>query len=393
MPLAREAGIPTWYIRTASSAPAKTFARSSKKVTTSKCRRTKRRSGLSASSSRVKAAAADPPLNSAVAARIDFRSAAKKTESMRTIVATPAILLVVVATALLSAEDDRGIRLGEHTKSQWRFGVSILAVGGPASGIVATLPVPMDWPEQQVKRLSEERSASVGRVTYRTLESGVTQMVVSIPKLAAGDEASVIATYEITKSRIQGPADPSVYQIPAKTSVDLAKFLKPSPFIESKASEIESLAAQLKPIDAAAWDQAAALFDWVRANVKYEFAIEIKPAVAALKDRQGDCEELSSLVIALCRASKIPARAVWVPGHCYPEFYLLDERGRGHWFPCQAAGADRQFGSMIEDRPILQKGDNFKVPEESGPQRYVKQHLSVKAAAAPPEYKFVMERV
>jgi hypothetical protein len=48
---------------------------------------------------------------------------------------------------------------------------------------------------------------------------------------------------------------------------------------------------------------------------------------------------------------------------------------------------------MIEDRPILQKGDNFKVPEESGPQRYVNQHLSVKASAAPPQYKFVMERI
>jgi hypothetical protein len=131
----------------------------------------------------------------------------------------------------------------------------------------------------------------------------------------------------------------------------------------------------------------------VRANVKYEFAEQIKPAVEALNDGQGDCEELSSLVIALSRADKIPARSVWVPGHCYPEFYLVDPDGKGHWFPCQAAGEARQFGSMIEDRPILQKGDNFKVPEERGPQRYVKQFLSAKNAAANPEVKFVMERV
>ena len=131
----------------------------------------------------------------------------------------------------------------------------------------------------------------------------------------------------------------------------------------------------------------------MRANVKYEFAEQIKPAIAALKDGIGDCEELSSLVIAICRASKIPARAVWVPGHTYPEFYLVDDHGNGHWFPCQAAGADRQFGSMIEDRPILQKGDNFTVPGERAPQRYVKQTLSAKDAAAPPEVKFIMERV
>lgn len=311
---------------------------------------------------------------------------------MRLFLSCVAVSLIAATTSQF-ADDSRGIRLGETTKSQWRFGVTIRAVGGPASGILATLPVPMDWPEQQVKRLSEEKSPAAVRVTYRTLENGVTQMVVSVPKLAAGEEASAIVSYEITKSRILEPADPGVYKVPTSLSAQLTKFLKPSPFIESKAPEIESLAAQLKPKDATGWEQAAAMFDWVRANVKYEFAKEIKPAVAALKDRQGDCEELSSLVIALCRANKIPARAVWVPGHCYPEFYLLDDRGRGHWFPCQAAGADRQFGSMIEDRPILQKGDNFKVSEQAAPQRYVMQHLSVKDAAAPPEYKFVMERV
>jgi hypothetical protein len=303
------------------------------------------------------------------------------------------MLILFAALPLCAAESDRGIRLGESTKTQWRFGVEVRAVGGPVSGVLATLPIPMDWPEQQVKRVSEEKSPRIGRVSYRPLEGGVTQMVVSIPKLATGEEASIIVTFEITKRRLEGPAETSVYQVPTKPGTELRKFLQPSPYIESKAPEIELLAAQLKVKDSTGWDQTAAIFDWVRANVKYEFAKEIKPAVAALKDHQGDCEELSSLVIALCRASKIPARAVWVPGHCYPEFYLLDDRGRGHWFPCQAAGADRQFGSMLEDRPILQKGDNFKVPEEPGPQRYVKQFLSAKDAAAQPEVKFVMERV
>jgi hypothetical protein len=48
---------------------------------------------------------------------------------------------------------------------------------------------------------------------------------------------------------------------------------------------------------------------------------------------------------------------------------------------------------MIEDRPILQKGDNFKVPEERQSQRYVKQLLSAKNAAAAPEVKFILEKV
>ena len=131
----------------------------------------------------------------------------------------------------------------------------------------------------------------------------------------------------------------------------------------------------------------------VQENVKYEFSTEIHPAVDALKAGKGDCEELTSLFIAFCRANKIPARAVWVPDHCYPEFYLQDGQGRGTWFPCQAAGDGHIFGWMDEKRPILQKGDNFKVPEEKGPQRYVKQFLKAANAEANPDVRFVLERV
>jgi len=308
----------------------------------------------------------------------------------------PSIILALLAllhSALVAADDSRGIRLGEQTKSQWRFGVVVKATGGPASGIRATLPVPMDWPEQTVRKINEEKTANVDSVTYRPLEGGVRQMVVSILRLPAGGEASAVVTLEVTKRRIEPPGDTSMYQVPAKPGIELKKFLSPSPYIESKDPKIESLARELTADKQQAWDKAAAIFDWVRDNVKYEFADDIRPANVALNDGKGDCEELSSLVVALCRASKIPARAVWVPRHTYPEFYLVDDHGKGHWFPCQAAGKERQFGGMIEDRPILQKGDNFTVPGERTPQRYVQQSLRAKDAAAPPEVKFIMERV
>jgi transglutaminase-like putative cysteine protease len=307
-------------------------------------------------------------------------------------------LLLIIAGLLLPAgvyaaeQNPAAIRLGEPKTSQWRIGVTVKAPGA-VTGILATTPVPMDWPEQQVKIVGEEKSANVGRISYRTLDGGVKQMLVSIPRLAAGDEATAIVTFEVAKSRILEPLETAGLAPPAKTNRDLARFLLPSPYIESTDAKIKSLAAEITTGKPAGWDQSAAVFDWVRENVKYEFAEQIKPAVQALADGEGDCEELSSLVIALCRANKIPARAVWVPGHCYPEFYLEDAKGKGHWYPCQAAGAEREFGSMIEDRPILQKGDNFKVPEERGPQRYVKQFLTAKNAAADPVVKFVLERV
>ena len=79
-------------------------------------------------------------------------------------------------------------------------------------------------------------------------------------------------------------------------------------------------------------------------------------------EAQGVWAERAWLFIALCRSIKVPARTVWVPQHCYPEFYLVDESGKGQWFPCQVAGA-ASFGKIDETRPILLKGDNFKDPE------------------------------
>jgi len=306
---------------------------------------------------------------------------------------SPIVAIFIALQALACLAADRGVRFGEATTSSWRFGVVVKAPAGAITGIRATLPVPMDWPEQTVKKVSEEKSPRVGSVSYPVLDGGVKQMVVTIPRLAVGEEASAIVTFEITKREIVAPEETGVYSVPTKLSPALAKFLLPSPYIESTDPKIKAIAGEVTADAPGGWEQADAIFCWVRANIKYEFAEQIKPATAAMKDGQGDCEELSSLVIAMCRAKRIPARAVWIPKHTYPEFYLVDEKGQGHWFPCQAAGAERQFGSMREARPILQKGDNFKVPEARGPQRYVQQSLAAKNAEADPDYRFIMEPV
>lgn len=304
-----------------------------------------------------------------------------------------AMLAVVCSAGMGVADDGAAIQLGEETLSRWRFGVIVKAPAGAVTGITATLPVPTDWPEQQVRVVAEETSPTVKKLSYRTLDGGVKQMVVSIPRLARGEEASALVTFEIAKRPIRPPASTEALKIPARVSADLAKYLRPSPYIESTDPKIRSLAPGLIADKGNPWQQTEAIYSWVRENVRYEFSPEIKPAIAALQAGQGDCEELSSLFIAFCRANKIPARAVWVPEHCYPEFYLQDATGRGHWYPCQAAGANHDFGRMAEDRPILQKGDNFKLAEERLPQRYVKQYLKAANAEANPEVRFVMEPV
>jgi hypothetical protein len=86
---------------------------------------------------------------------------------------------------------------------------------------------------------------------------------------------------------------------------------------------------------------------------------------------------------------------VWVQGHCYPEFYLVDAKGKGYWFPCQAAGT-RAFGGIPEHRPILQKGDNFRDPDRpKEPLRYVNEFVKGSAVkgGGKPRVEFVRELV
>ena len=102
--------------------------------------------------------------------------------------------------------------------------------------------------------------------------------------------------------------------------------------------------------------QVEAIYDYVLDHVEYVEGPD-KSALEALHDKQADCQGRSMLFIALCRARKVPARAVWVPDHTYPEFYLEDANGKGHWYPCQAAGAsdgdERSLHHRCRDQDVL----------------------------------------
>ncbi|MBM4090942.1 MAG: transglutaminase domain-containing protein [Planctomycetes bacterium] len=288
------------------------------------------------------------------------------------------------------AEGNSAPRYTNERSQRWQIGVVVRAGAGPVSGIVATMPVPMPWPEQDVRTVNQEASHHVHNVQVRDLDETARQLVVTIPRLAAGEEARAVVTVEILKRDIVAPAATGQLRIPSSVPRELRKYLAASPFIDVQDRKIRQITPPVIAEARDAWGQAEAIYDWVRANVEYRFDTQIKEARQALDDGYGDCEELTSLFVAMCRVAKIPARAVWVPGHCYPEFYLEDEDGQGHWFPCQAAGS-RAFGAMPEARPILQKGDNIRVPGSRQPQRYVQEALTAKHAAADPAVQFIQK--
>src|SRR6476660_637836 len=95
--------------------------------------------------------------------------------------------------ASAGAEED--VKFSATAVSQWRIGIVVRATS-PATNVIGTMPIPMDWPEQSVKVIAEDVSPEVKKLTYRELEGGVKQMVMQIPKLQAGQEARAILTFE-----------------------------------------------------------------------------------------------------------------------------------------------------------------------------------------------------
>ncbi|MCS7238212.1 MAG: transglutaminase domain-containing protein [Thermoguttaceae bacterium] len=283
--------------------------------------------------------------------------------------------------------EGKGPQLGELTTQRWVAGVIVRATGGSCSGIRAYIPIPSDWPEQEVTTLEEDYSPGV-KVTFRTVEETVRQMVVEIPYLAHGEEAKALITTEVRRRVILPPPDVSVFTLPDRRKLprDVLPYLAVSPGIEVTNPKIQSLSRQLLASEGSAWQKVERIYDWVRENVKYQEG-EFKGALAALTDKTGDCEEMTSLFIALCRAGGIPARTVWVPNHAYAEFYLVDDEGKGYWFPCQLAG-ERAFGHINEPRPILQKGDNFRSPTNPRDRkRYLAEQLT--GTGGRPQVEFV----
>lgn len=244
---------------------------------------------------------------------------------------------------------------------KWRIGMVVTADGGGFRGIKGTVAVPMDWPPEQRVRVVERDLSPEVAVRYDTIKEVARQMIVSIPGLKAGEEAKAIVTFEVRRSLQAAPDDTGAFKLPnaKRSDTKLATYLRPSPYIESSAAEIIEAAKTVGADQENAWAQVEAIYDWVREKVKFEDnrGGTVKGAVDTLREGTGDCDEMTSLFIALCRAKGIPARTVRVPGHCYPEFCLLDPNGANRWFPCQAAGT-RAFGAMPDPRPVLQKGDN-----------------------------------
>ena len=256
---------------------------------------------------------------------------------------------------------------------------------------IVTTVFPAEWPEQKVEvvEVSVPPAFTHG---FRDLPGGNKQLLLQAAFLPARTLIEATIKVRVEKSHTVGPTDTAGFVRPKRLARDVKNFTGNSPYIETTSSEVKKI---VREIDAkkpeTEWQRVEMLYDWVRDNIVYTRG-DLKTVRQAIKDKTGDCEEMTSTFVALCRAADVPARCVWIPNHCYPEFYLEDAEGNGHWFPCQAAGT-RNFGSMPEYLPILQKGDRFKVPEDKDLLRYlndfVKSQERYPQGATKPKVEFI----
>lgn len=320
---------------------------------------------------------------------------------------SPLVISLLIAALTLptsgaaQAEQDRtvidrptgaGPRFSKPIETWFEIGLNVKS-SGASSGLTGTVPVPIDWPEQQVFTVRENRSDNVRNISFRDLTKEIRQMVFKVNRIGAGETANATVVVKAMRSNILPPEEPEKLQFAKRIPSRVRQYLKPSPFIESKHKRIREIAAELESeATGSAFEQVEQIYRWVRENVEYRFDEKIHSCIDALDSGYGDCEELSSLFIAICRARGIPARAVWIPSHTYPEFFLVDEAGEGHWLPCQAAGS-YEFGAMTETRPILQKGDRFRVPGNRKPLRYVQPTLVAKDSSGGLAIEFVAREI
>lgn len=140
-------------------------------------------------------------------------------------------------------------------------------------------------------------------------------------------------TLEIVReSALQSRASP--YRLPA-ADTSLRRWLLPEPLIQSRDPRIAAQARLILGRERNPARAAELLTHWVHSHVRRELTPGVPSAQKVLERGGGDCNESTTLYVALARAAGLPARTVaglrYVNGrfyyHAWPEVYL------GDWVP------------------------------------------------------------
>ena len=136
-----------------------------------------------------------------------------------------------------------------------------------------------------------------------------------------------------TKTSISKTKTKTLSSTKASISETLKKYLASSKNCQVKNKAIQDLAKTLTSKLKSDYEKGKKLFTWVRDNIQYKkYRNTRRGAVKTLQTKKGNCVDQSHLLIALSRASGIPARYVkggnckfnngYVSGHIWAQMYI-----------------------------------------------------------------------
>jgi transglutaminase-like putative cysteine protease len=139
---------------------------------------------------------------------------------------------------------------------------------------------------------------------------------------------------------------PRLPQSSAQVPAAIARYQRPSPFVQSDDPRIQSRAREIIGRDVAPWRQAVALQAWVYQSLAKRFTVGLPSALDVLASLSGDCHEHTILYTALARSAGLPTRMVaglvYYQGqlyyHAWPEVWV------GDWIP-----TDPTLGQPLAD--------------------------------------------
>ena len=100
------------------------------------------------------------------------------------------------------------------------------------------------------------------------------------------------------------------------------------------------------------WDKANAIFKYVRDNIAYEYYADTKyKATGTLSSKRGNCCDHANLVVALCRAAKIPVRYAHAQGctfssGLYTGHVWAQINIDGVWYSADATSKRNELGNI-----------------------------------------------
>jgi transglutaminase-like putative cysteine protease len=156
---------------------------------------------------------------------------------------------------------------------------------------------------------------SIGSIQYQTLVF-VFSKVLARNEFPSKISLKIASANPITKvaPKYTRPGTKNVLNSKYKGG-SLSKYLKSSRNCQSKSAYIKNLAKKITIGCKTKLAKAKAIYYWVRNNIDYYNYYNTRyGAKKSISNRKGNCVDQSHAIVALCRASKIPAR--YVHGNC-----------------------------------------------------------------------------